>query len=1251
MTDINKIIHQLRASKLVHHQWYHQTYPDVAEVDMKSTEHYYRFGAGMGRNPCRHFDTEFYVNTYLDGDLEGENPILHYLQNRTEIDTIRPYDADHSDVVRLGQLSHKLLTLGFTEPAIADIEKIAMSSVSALARSLARCELALWYMMARTPNELRLALSEIAIGKVDAESPELRATYTAMAMMCHYLLGEDETCARIYDDAALRGEINPNAMLVRSNVARTDDERLAMLNALLDSFDIAPLGLLPQDPAGKQLPIYDRLTTAESLASITEGPLVTVLIAAYNAEDTIECALRSLREQTWRNLQIIVLDDCSSDKTCEVVKKCAKLDPRVTLVPLEENGGAYVARNRGLDMAVGKYVTLNDADDWSHPQKIETQVRFMEEHPQVVGSTTQQARATNDMMFNRWSGALRCLKANVSSLMFRRSEMRETMGYYDTVRFGADSELINRMRSCYGRDAVVHIESGPLSFQRDTDGSAVADLYNGMQGFFFGSRKEYLDAQSEYRGRTKDYKYDGIAANRKFAIPFKMRPDRNKFPEKRHFDVIIASEYRMKGGSRNSCLEEIKASIAAGLKVGVVWMFRYDLEGVKRALSQSAIRPLIDGEQVQVLNFGEDVTCDLLIVRYPPVLQYVQRYLPNIEAGDIRVIVNQPPVSDYSEEGVLRYRIPECAKNIRTMFGKDATWHPIGPNVRDALHEHHENDLSSITLAEEDWVNIIDIDEWSRGDYVPDLKARPMRIGRHSRNNPMKWPATRDDLMAAYPDKGDVEVHVLGGVSTLTHLLPKIPTNWKVHEFGEIEPKDFLPVLDVFIYFHNPDWVESFGRTIFEAMAAGVPAILSHDYEQVFGDAALYCNPQEAINLARQLCESPELYQAQVEKAREFVAKRYGYGLHTERLNEIKAETARRNAVVEAKALTSTRDVQSQPPQPAVSSVVEGKSKVAAAELGIGASENPSCAQAPAKALEKSKPASKTAVKPKPIARKVSLDKLKDIRQLDWPLEQLPFDERAALRVDRNGLRYDMLWSPSDKEEDRQRLFILLSGRVYRDKMQIPVFQRWSWARKFPGNCLYISDPSLWQDDDLGLAWYAGNTETDAIEGMSEIVGEIAEALGIDNTGIIAYGSSGGGFAAMRLATKMPEIGVVTINPQVDVYNFYPKQVRKFLDVCFAGFDAEEVRELFEDRVCLLPSVSRLLEHRMIYIQNRLDDTHFDQHYGAFCEAVGTDQSENEKYGKLRKLLFDDPAGHGAGENAEVFNKAMQIVAKDRSWK
>ncbi len=145
---------------------------------------------------------------------------------------------------------------------------------------------------------------------------------------------------------------------------------------------------------------------------------MTVIIPAYNVEHVIRSSLDSVLAQTWTNLEIIVVDDCSTDTTVEIVKTYVQRDARVQLIRTETNSGPYVARNLALSQATGDFVTVNDADDWSHPKKIETQVQHLIENPSVIANTSQQARATESLRFYRRGKPGEYIFANLSSLMF-----------------------------------------------------------------------------------------------------------------------------------------------------------------------------------------------------------------------------------------------------------------------------------------------------------------------------------------------------------------------------------------------------------------------------------------------------------------------------------------------------------------------------------------------------------------------------------------------------------------------------------------------------------------------------------------------------------------------------------------------------------------------------------------------------------------------------------------------------------------
>lgn len=104
--------------------------------------------------------------------------------------------------------------------------------------------------------------------------------------------------------------------------------------------------------------------------------LVSVIVPAYNAAETIDRTLGSVRAQTWRELDIIVVNDGSSDATSQYVIAHCKADPRVRLIE-RQNGGVAAARNLGIEEARGELIAPIDADDLWRPDKIEKQLAVM----------------------------------------------------------------------------------------------------------------------------------------------------------------------------------------------------------------------------------------------------------------------------------------------------------------------------------------------------------------------------------------------------------------------------------------------------------------------------------------------------------------------------------------------------------------------------------------------------------------------------------------------------------------------------------------------------------------------------------------------------------------------------------------------------------------------------------------------------------------------------------------------------------
>lgn len=102
---------------------------------------------------------------------------------------------------------------------------------------------------------------------------------------------------------------------------------------------------------------------------MSEGSLITVLVPAYKVEKYLPCCLESLINQTYKNLEIILIDDGSPDKSPEICDNYAARDGRIYVIH-KQNGGSAAARNAGLDKASGAYIIFVDSDDFVHPEML-----------------------------------------------------------------------------------------------------------------------------------------------------------------------------------------------------------------------------------------------------------------------------------------------------------------------------------------------------------------------------------------------------------------------------------------------------------------------------------------------------------------------------------------------------------------------------------------------------------------------------------------------------------------------------------------------------------------------------------------------------------------------------------------------------------------------------------------------------------------------------------------------------------------
>jgi glycosyltransferase involved in cell wall biosynthesis len=589
--------------------------------------------------------------------------------------------------------SRRLFELGFTERPLAELRALMVHDPDPRVRRLAARELAKWHANQRTATGAARCLELLEHAAVGEGDPTRLRQAALLAAESHATLGDVERGRQVIEDA-LRSGLHVDLLFAAANLEAAAPDRIPWINQAFRLYGLAEICL--DEPAGGA-PL-DRLSVVAPLrgqphnAPAAGLPKVSVLVAARNAADVIGTALDSLSTQTWSHLEVLVVDDGSSDATREVADERARRDPRIRVLRLPSSRGPYVARNLALQAAAGDLVTCHDADDWSHPEKIEKQVQHLFAHAAVVANTSQHARATADLRFFRRGNYGYYVSPAMSSLMFRRAPVMEALGCWDSVRFGADAELIRRARRVFGADSVVDLETGPLTFLRSSASSLTGNPVFGFHGYPMGARREYLESQRDFHARNAGLlRYEFPQRRRPFAVPAPLWPEPPEESE-RCFDVILASDYRHEDAADGV---EVELLARLGLRVGLVQLATYETS--PRLPIASRVRDLVDGDRVQLLVYGESVSCRLLVVVPPQVLEERQRFLPAVQAGEIHVVAVDSPA---------RYELRTCAERVREYWGRGATWHPANSSVRAALQER-QADIPELEVAGEDWSTLL----------------------------------------------------------------------------------------------------------------------------------------------------------------------------------------------------------------------------------------------------------------------------------------------------------------------------------------------------------------------------------------------------------------------------------------------------------------------------------------------------------------------------------------------------------------
>lgn len=227
----------------------------------------------------------------------------------------------------------------------------------------------------------------------------------------------------------------------------------------------------------------------------TDGPQVSILMSAFNAEQTITYAVESLLGQSYANLEVLVCDDESSDGTLRALN-AFRGDERVRVFRSLRNQGTYNIRNALLERARGEFVAFLDSDDFALPDRIETQIAQIEAADASFGHLLRVDHVGRPQMFYNQTFE----RFSVLSILYRRDALHR-VGRYLPVQVGADTAHYEHARFVLGADAFAPSLPRPLLFALAAENSLTSTpgLEARLDGATSLKRQWLMDLASKQR--------------------------------------------------------------------------------------------------------------------------------------------------------------------------------------------------------------------------------------------------------------------------------------------------------------------------------------------------------------------------------------------------------------------------------------------------------------------------------------------------------------------------------------------------------------------------------------------------------------------------------------------------------------------------------------------------------------------------------------------------------------------------------
>jgi hypothetical protein len=269
-------------------------------------------------------------------------------------------------------------------------------------------------------------------------------------------LGESERARKLLEmNKALVDKWYGSAMraLLYALTAKDSHDSLAYINKYNKRRDLVPVTIsAAADDQG------NFLSSLESVATVVvpqDKGKISIVMGAFNAARTVGYSIRSMLAQSYGNIEVIVVDDASTDGTWEELEKLRRYDVRVKPIRNDVNSGPYVCRNIALEVAEGAFVAIHDADDFAHPQRLERQIKAFDREEVVAVFAAHIRFDRQGLIALENNGEI--VGDGPMTFLCRRSVFSD-IGEFEPVRTRGDIEFWDRMKCYYGSHRLVRLD-------------------------------------------------------------------------------------------------------------------------------------------------------------------------------------------------------------------------------------------------------------------------------------------------------------------------------------------------------------------------------------------------------------------------------------------------------------------------------------------------------------------------------------------------------------------------------------------------------------------------------------------------------------------------------------------------------------------------------------------------------------------------------------------------------------------------